>query len=67
MSISSIYQSISCYTAYPNMSTIRKSWLNSEDPGKRGNPRNNSAQIHPKDHISMAELYLNPINTSGDR
>lgn len=44
--------------AYPRISIIRPRRSNSEAPGNRGNPRNNSATMQPKDHISIAVVYL---------
>lgn len=44
--------------AYPSISIIRLRRSNSEAPGNNGNPRNNSATIHPKDHISIEVVYL---------
>lgn len=44
--------------AYPRISIIRFKRSNSEAPGNNGNPRNNSATMHPKDHISIAVVYL---------
>lgn len=43
---------------YPSISIIRFRISNSEAPGNNGNPKNNSATIHPKDHISIAAVYL---------
>lgn len=43
---------------YPRMSIIRLNKSNSEAPGNNGSPRNNSATMHPKDHISIAVVYL---------
>lgn len=40
--------------AYPRVSIIRLKISNSEAPGNNGNPRNSSATMHPKDHISIA-------------
>lgn len=53
-------------TTYPNISTILNSWLYSELPGNKGNPKNNSATIQPKDHMSIEAVYLRPNKTSGD-
>jgi len=44
--------------AYPSISIIRLRRSNSEAPGNNGNPRNNSATMHPKDHMSIAVVYL---------
>lgn len=44
--------------AYPSISIIRFKRSNSEAPGNNGKPRNNSATMHPKDHISIAVVYL---------
>jgi hypothetical protein len=44
--------------AYPIISIILLKRSNSEAPGNNGNPRNNSATMHPKDHISIAVVYL---------
>lgn len=43
---------------YPRMSIIRLNKSNSEAPGNNGSPRNNSATMQPKDHISIAVVYL---------
>jgi hypothetical protein len=43
---------------YPSISIILLKRSNSEAPGKSGNPRNNSATMHPKDHMSIAVEYL---------
>jgi hypothetical protein len=37
---------------------MRDTWLYSDDPGKRGNPKKSSTTIQPSDHISIAEEYL---------
>lgn len=44
--------------SYPSISIIRLKRSNSEAPGNNGSPRNNSATMHPKDHISIAVVYL---------
>src|SRR5688572_12273413 len=59
--------SIIQFGGLPSISTIRDTWLYSEDPGKRGRPRNNSTTIQPSDHMSIADEYGNPNKTSGDR
>jgi len=46
---------------YPRISIIRFKRSNSEAPGNNGNPRNNSATMHPKDHISIAVVYLTRV------
>lgn len=51
---------------YPSISTIRNSWLYSELPGNNGRPRNSSATIQPKDHMSIAPVYRMFSKTSGD-
>jgi len=40
------------------MRIILRRISNSEAPGNKGRPKNNSATIHPNDHMSMAVLYL---------
>lgn len=40
-------------------------WSYSEEPGYRGQPRNNSAITHPRDHVSMASQNGRPRITSG--
>jgi hypothetical protein len=49
---------VKCDT-YPRISIMRLRRSYSEAPGNKGNPKNSSATIHPKDHISMAVVYLN--------
>lgn len=43
---------------YPSILIILLRISNSEDPGNRGSPRNNSATMHPNDHMSIAVVYL---------
>lgn len=43
---------------YPSIFIIRLRRSNSDAPGNSGSPKNNSATMHPKDHISMAVVYL---------
>lgn len=52
---------------YPNISTIRVIWLYSLVPGKSGSPKNSSTAMHPKDHISIDDVYGIPRMTSGER
>jgi hypothetical protein len=54
-------------SAYPSMSMILVNWLYSLVPGNKGKPRNSSTAIHPSDHMSIAEVYDIPNNTSGER
>jgi hypothetical protein len=51
---------------YPSISTMRVIWLYSLVPGNKGRPKNNSTAMHPKDHISIADVYGTPKSTSGD-
>lgn len=44
---------------YPRISIILLRRSNSEAPGNNGTPKNNSATIQPRDHMSMAVVYLN--------
>lgn len=46
------------HITYPSILIILLSRSNSEAPGNKGSPRNNSATMHPNDHISMAVVYL---------
>lgn len=59
--------SIIQFEGFPSISTIRETWLYSEDPGKSGSPRKSSTTMHPRDHMSMADEYGRPRRTSGDR
>ena len=43
---------------YPSMQIILLSRSNSDPPGNKGRPRNNSATMQPNDHMSIAVLYL---------
>lgn len=49
---------------YPSISIILLRRSYSEAPGNKGNPKNNSATMQPKDHISMAVVYLMIIKNS---
>lgn len=44
--------------AYPSIFIIRLRRSNSDPPGNNGSPKNNSATMHPKDHMSIAVVYL---------
>lgn len=58
--------SIIQFGGLPSISTIRETWLYSDDPGNSGRPRNSSTTIQPSDHMSIADEYGSPSNTSGD-
>ena len=45
--------------AYPSISIIRLRRSNSEAPGNNGSPKKSSATMQPKDHMSIAVVYLN--------
>lgn len=45
---------------YPRILIILLRRSNSEAPGNNGSPRNNSATMHPNDHMSIAVEYLYP-------
>src|SRR5690625_2855906 len=47
--------SIIQFCGFPSISTMPDTWLYSDDPGKRGRPRNSSTTMQPKDHMSMAD------------
>lgn len=44
--------------AYPSIWIIRLRRSNSEAPGNNGSPKNSSATMQPKDHMSIAVEYL---------
>lgn len=44
--------------AYPSIFIIRLRRSNSDPPGNSGSPKNSSATMHPKDHMSIAVVYL---------
>jgi len=44
--------------AYPSISIILLRRSYSDAPENKGKPRNNSATMHPNDHISIAVVYL---------
>lgn len=46
---------------YPSISIIRLRRSNSEEPGNNGSPKKSSATMQPKDHISIAVVYLNKV------
>lgn len=47
--------SIIQFGGLPSISTMRETWLYSEEPGNNGRPRNSSTTMHPRDHMSIAE------------
>jgi len=49
----------------PKSSIMQDNWSPSSSPGNKGYPVKSSANIHPKDHISIGIPYLAPSITSG--
>jgi len=49
----------------PHTSIIIANYSISSSPGNNGNPIQNSAIMHPKDHISMLVVYGIPRMISG--
>ena len=51
----------------PRISHIRVIWSCSLVPGKRGSPVRSSTMMQPRDHMSIAGVYVWPSMTSGER
>ena len=54
-----------CSDGRPCVCDMYRIWSYSDEPGYRGQPRNNSAITQPSDHISIDSQYGKPSKISG--